>query len=208
LKVKVCGITTYEDAAVSLDCGADALGFNFYPSSPRYIDPGAARSIIRRLPPFAVCVGLFVNVDAPEQVERAAHAAGVHALQLHGDESPEYCGRLAGWTLIKALRVAGPADLDRVDRYPVQCFLLDAADPKLYGGTGRTFDWNVARGIRTLKPVIVAGGLNARNVRAAMGALEPYGIDVCSGVESAPGTKDPAKLKEFLNEVRRFTAGA
>jgi phosphoribosylanthranilate isomerase len=206
LKVKVCGITTYGDAAAALDCGADALGFIFYPPSPRYLDPGAARAIVRRLPPFTVCVGLFVNVETPEQVDRTARAAGVQVLQLQGDEPPEFCARLERWTVIKALRVGVAGLLDRMQSYPVQSFLLDTPHAKLYGGTGETFDWNLVRGVKWPKPVILAGGLKAENVGAAMEALDPYAVDVCSGVESAPGKKDVAKLKEFLDEVRRFTA--
>jgi phosphoribosylanthranilate isomerase len=202
MKVKVCGITDYSDAALALDQGADALGFNFFPPSPRYIDPAAARDIIRRLPPFAVTVGLFVNVGSAAKVAETAKHAGVGVLQLHGDESPGFCGELTAWPLIKALRI-GPGPIrEDLDRYPVQAFLLDVKDDILFGGTGKTFDWNLAQGMDRKLPIILAGGLRAENVREAIRTVMPYGIDVCSGVERNPGKKDPAKLAEFMNEVR------
>jgi len=202
MKVKICGITCYEDAAMALDLGADALGFNFYPSSPRYIDPAAARSIIRRLPPFATAVGLFVNVPQPGGLAETARLAGVQVIQLHGDESPDYCRKLADWPLIKAFRI-GPDPLrEDPEEFPVQAFLLDARNDALFGGTGRSFDWGLARNIKWTRPVILAGGLRPDNVRDAIRALSPYAVDVCSGVERVPGKKDAWKLIEFMNEVR------
>jgi phosphoribosylanthranilate isomerase len=202
MKVKICGITNYEDAALALDNGADALGFIFYPPSPRCIVPAAARAIVRRLPPFTVTVGLFVNVSRPDLVAHTARLAGVEVLQLQGDESPEYCRELFAWPLIKALHIGTEPVTENLDAYPVQAFLLDVKDDALFGGTGRTFDWSLARGLDRKRPVILAGGLRADNVRAAIRAVEPYGIDVCSGVEREPGKKDPVKLAEFMNEVR------
>ena len=202
MKVKVCGITSYEDASMALDQGVDALGFNFFPPSPRYLKPSDARSIIRSLPPFVSTVGLFVNVAEADQVLEMARVAGVQVLQLHGDETPEYCGRLAPWPLIKALRIGGndiPRDLDA---YPVQGFLLDAKDDALFGGTGRSFDWSLAKGIQRIRPIILAGGLRPDNVREAIRIVAPYGVDVCSGVESAPGKKDAKKIMCFMSEVR------
>jgi phosphoribosylanthranilate isomerase len=134
MKVKVCGITCYEDAAMALDQGVDALGFNFFPSSARYVDPAAARSIIRRLPPFAAAVGLFVNVPQPDEVTMTARLAGVRILQLHGEETPEYCRQLADWTLIKALRIGGPPVPGIPEEYPVQAFLLDVKDATFSAG--------------------------------------------------------------------------
>ncbi len=202
MKVKICGITCYEDAAMALDLGVDALGFNFYPSSPRYIDPAAARSIIRRMPPFTTAVGLFVNVPEPGDVAETARLAGVQVIQLHGDESPDYCHRLADWTLIKAIRI-GPDPLrEDPDTYPVQAILLDVRDEGLFGGTGRSFDWSLARKIERTRPIILAGGLRPDNVREAIRAVWPYAVDVCSGVESVPGKKDAGKLTVFMNEVR------
>jgi phosphoribosylanthranilate isomerase len=202
MKVKVCGITRYEDAVMALEQGVDALGFNFFPSSPRYVDPAGASSIIRRLPPFAATVGLFVNVPEPGEVAEIARLAGVRILQLHGDETPEYCRKLADWTLIKAVRVGESGIPEGLAEYPVQAFLLDVKDEALFGGTGRCFDWNLTKGMRLSYPIVLAGGLRPDNVRQAIRVVAPYGVDVCSGVESAPGKKDAAKLIEFMNEVR------
>lgn len=201
MKVKVCGITNYEDAATALDLGVDALGFNFFKQSPRYIDPAEARSIIRRLPPFAVAVGVFVNVPEPGLVAETALLTGIQAVQLHGDESPDYCRKLAGWPLIKALRIGAETPLPDPEDYPVRAILLDVRDENLFGGTGKSFDWSLARAIKRTRPLILAGGLRADNVQEAVRAVRPYALDVCSGVESAPGKKDAAKLTDFMKEV-------
>jgi phosphoribosylanthranilate isomerase len=202
MKVKVCGITSYEDAAMALDQAVDALGFNFFPPSPRYISPAEARSIIRRLPPFTAAVGVFVNVSSPQSLMDTATLAGVHVLQLHGDETPEYCSQLSGRPLVKALRIGKGGIRESLEEYPVQAFLLDSKDDALFGGTGRSFDWKIAAEIKRVRPIILAGGLRAENVGEAIRTLEPYGVDVCSGVESRPGKKDACKLREFMNEVR------
>ncbi len=202
MKVKVCGITSYEDAAMALDQAVDALGFNFFPSSPRYISPEDARSIICRLPPFAATVGVFVNAPSAESLKEIALQSGVRVLQLHGDETPEYCSPLSGWPLIKALRIGRDGIREDIEDYPVQAFLLDSRDDALFGGTGKSFDWKLAAQIKRIRPIILAGGLCPENVREAIRALDPYAIDVCSGVESRPGKKDPAKLNAFMNEVR------
>lgn len=205
MKVKICGITRYEDAMLALDQGADALGFNFFPPSSRYIDPVTASEIIRRLPPFAVTVGLFVNVEQADHLAETARLAGVRVIQLHGDESPEYCRQLSAWTLIKVLRVGGAPVEEDLDRYPVQAFLLDVKDDTLFGGTGKSFDWTQAQGVDRKRPIILAGGLRADNVRAAIRAVRPYAVDVCSGVEREPGIKDPVKVAQFMNEVRNVS---
>jgi phosphoribosylanthranilate isomerase len=202
MKVKVCGITNYEDAAMIVDQGADALGFNFFPQSPRYVDPADARSIIRRIPPFVVSVGLFVNVAEPSRVSAIAHAAGVQVLQLHGDETPEYCRDLEDWPLIKALRIGESGILEDLEEYPVQAFLLDVRDDTLFGGTGKSFDWELARNIKHIRPIILAGGLTVDNVQKAIQTVDPYAVDVCSGVESAPRKKSAQKVIGFMNEVR------
>jgi phosphoribosylanthranilate isomerase len=201
VKIKICGITRYEDAALAVDLGADGLGFNFYPGSPRYIEPDAAREIIRKLPPLVTAVGLFVNEDVG-RVRRAARRAGVQALQLHGDESPGYCRRLSSWPLIKAVRIGPGFALDGLEPYPVRAFLLDTLDRDLYGGTGRVFDWALAGPVGRLRPVILAGGLRPENVAAAIRTVRPYGVDVSSGVEASPGRKDRARMADFMNEVR------
>ncbi len=202
MKVKVCGLTSFEDASLALDQGVDVLGFNFYPRSPRYIAPTTARKIVRRLPPFALTVGLFVNESSPAVLAEAARCAGVQILQLHGDEPADYCRQLSEWTVIKAVRIGKGFSHESVADYPVQAFLLDAKDDVLFGGTGKTFDWRIAQTLRNLHPIILAGGLHAGNVGEAIRMVRPYGVDVCSGVESSPGRKDPARLKEFMDEVR------
>jgi len=201
VRVKVCGITCYEDAAMALDLGADALGFNFYPSSPRFIDLVAVRSIIRRLPPFATAVGVFVNVADPAEVDRNARAAGLQVLQLHGDESADYCCRLSAWPLIKAVRIDKEVNIENLLHFPAQAILLDSKDDRLFGGTGKTFDWMLAREVTQGLRIILAGGMNSANVGAAIRSVQPYGVDVCSGVESHPGKKDAAKLAAFMREV-------
>jgi phosphoribosylanthranilate isomerase len=201
VRVKVCGITSYEDAAMALDLGIDALGFNFYPFSPRFIDPAAARSIIRRLPPFATAVGVFVNVADPAEVDGNARAAGLQVLQLHGDESVDYCRRLRAWPLIKAVRIDKDVDLENLLRFPAQAILLDSKDDRLFGGTGKVFDWTLARTSIPGLRIILAGGMNSANVGEVIRGVQPYAVDVCSGVESHPGKKDAAKLTAFMREV-------
>jgi phosphoribosylanthranilate isomerase len=202
MKVKVCGITRYADAVLALKQGVDALGFNFFPRSPRYIIPSDARGIIRRLPPFVVTVGLFVNVPEQSEVIESARAAGVQVLQFHGDEDPEYLRSFAEWPLIKALRIGKDAVFENLEQYPVQGFLLDVKDDTLFGGTGKTFDWQLAKNIERVRPIILAGGLKPDNVCEAIKAVNPYAVDVCSGVEIAPGKKSEQKLADFMNEVR------
>ncbi|MBZ5495275.1 MAG: phosphoribosylanthranilate isomerase [Acidobacteriia bacterium] len=201
VRVKVCGITSYQDAALALDLGADALGFNFYPPSPRFIDFFAARDIICRLPPLATTVGVFVNVADPADVDESARVAGVQALQLHGDESADYCRRLGAWPLIKAVRVGKATVLENLREFPAQAFLLDSRDERRFGGTGKSFDWTLARGPVEGLRIILAGGLSAANVAEAIRIVQPYGLDVCSSVESRPGKKDAARLTAFMNEV-------
>lgn len=202
MRVKVCGITCYEDAVLALDAGVDALGFNFFHRSPRYVDPPSAREIIRRLPPLMTTVGVFVNVASTDEVAATARSAGVQVLQLHGDEPAEYCRAFARWPLVKTLRIGDSPIRQDLAAYPVQAFVLDVRDDSLFGGTGRTFDWSLADGIQQIRPVILAGGLRPENVGEAIRRVRPYGVDVCSGVECSPGRKDAAKLISFMNEVR------
>jgi phosphoribosylanthranilate isomerase len=158
MKVKVCGITSYEDAAMVVDHGVDALGFNFFPRSPRCIDPADAQKIIRRLPPFIVTVGLFVNVAEQSEVSKIARVAGVQVLQFHGDETPGYCRGFKDWPIIKALRIGKDSIFENLEEYPVQGFLLDVKDDALFGGTGKSFDWQLAQNIKHFRPIILAGG--------------------------------------------------
>ena len=198
-KVKICGITRLEDALLAVRLGADALGFNFWPGSKRFVDPDTARAIVDRLPPLVSAVGVFVN-QPPTEVLATAARSGVGAVQLHGDEPYEDCN---GYpiTAIKALRVAGPESLADMHRYRVKAFLLDAPSAG-YGGSGATFDWAVARAAAEQVPVLLAGGLTPENVADAIRAVRPFAVDVASGVESAPGVKDPEKLARFIERAK------
>ena len=195
VRVKICGITNIEDARASIDAGAHALGFNFYPPSPRYIEPPAARRIIDQLPASILCVGVFVNLPVAEQVKRLASEAGVQAVQLHGDESPEYCQNLKDLFVIKALRVNSEFEPARAARYETDAVLLDGFSPVAYGGMGQRFDWSVAMRTRELvEKLFLAGGLDSNNVAAAIKLVQPYAVDACSGLESLPGRKDMVKV--------------
>lgn len=201
--IKICGITNRADADAAVEAGADALGFNFYRRSPRYIEPEQAREIIERLPATVLCVGVFVNEAEPLEVARLADAAGVGAVQLHGDESPEYCRALQERYVIKALRAGENFSPERATEYETQAILLDAFSATTYGGTGRTVDWSLARRVRELTAkLFLAGGLSPENVSGAIAAVEPYAVDACSSLESAPGRKDVLRVRAFITAVR------
>lgn len=201
--VKVCGITNLEDALSAVEAGADALGFNFYRRSPRYISVEAAREIIEQLPEAMMSVGVFVNEGEPDEVARIADLAGLKAVQLHGDESPQYCRALKGRFVIKALRVGDHFDPQSVKEYETDAVLLDAFAKEMRGGTGRAFDWSVARQVRELVPrLFLAGGLSPENVCQAIASVNPYGVDACSRLESAPGRKVGERVRAFLAAVR------
>jgi phosphoribosylanthranilate isomerase len=203
VQIKVCGITNLEDALVAVGAGADALGFNFYEGSPRYITPEEARAVIERLPPNVLTVGVFVNERHTVVVE-TADAAGVGALQFHGDETPEYCRSFTGRFLIKALGVGEEFQPESAALYPVDAILLDAFDRKARGGTGRVFDWRLAHRTSALVPrLFLAGGLAPDNIEEAIRAVEPYGVDACSGLECAPGRKDAGRVRDFIARARR-----
>jgi phosphoribosylanthranilate isomerase len=202
VKLKVCGVTSLEDARASIDCGAEYLGFNFYPKSPRYIAPTAARDIIERLPNDVVSVGVFVNEPRPEDVDEILRVSGALMAQLHGDESPAYCAVVGAERVIKALRAGDDFDTRRVMDYKVSAVLLDAFDAKLYGGTGRKANWAVAREAARLTKIFLAGGLSPENIAEAIRVVEPFAVDVNSGVESAPGRKDADKLHNLWQRMR------
>jgi len=200
--VKICGITNLPDALSAIDAGADALGFNFHPPSPRYIQPLAARAIIDNLTRDVLTVGVFVNEETPKAVEEMAAEAGVTALQLHGDESPAFCAALSPRYVIKVLAL-GPDFNPRVAlKYDVQAFMVDVFDKRVRGGTGRIVDWSEARVLRDLVPkLFLAGGLSAANVREAISVVEPYAVDACSALEISPGKKNSQKMREFVRAV-------
>lgn len=202
-RVKVCGITNLEDALAALEAGADMLGFNFYARSPRYVTPAVARRLIEQLPAGVSCVGVFVNEAAPSAVERIAREALVGAVQMHGDETPEFCAGLRGLTTIKALRVGPGYSVESAARYQTDAVLLDAYVADAWGGTGHTFDWKLASLTREAVPrLFLAGGLKPDNVAEAVAAVRPYAVDVCSGVETSPGRKSPQLMRSFIEQVR------
>jgi phosphoribosylanthranilate isomerase len=204
-RVKICGITSLADARLAIEAGADALGFNFYRSSPRYIEPREAGRIVRGLPHRVVKVGVFVDETA-ETVGEIVETAGLDAVQLHGRERPALVRRLAALRpVIKVFRVRPGFSSARFRSYPeAAAFLLDGFRPGLPGGTGARFDWTVARRAAHYGPIILAGGLAPENVAEAIVSVHPYAVDVCSGVETRPGKKDPAKVRELMREVKRI----
>ena len=203
-KVKICGITNLEDAQAAMDSGADLLGFNFYPESPRYIEPSKAQEIISKLPAFMDIVGLFVNAKY-ETIREIIDECFLNWLQFHGDETEEFCYSLGSLNLniIKAIRVRDYGDIKSAEHYYTDAILLDAFDPDKYGGTGLRFDWNIIGHIN--KRIFLAGGINPENVVEAV-KLGVYGIDICSGVESEPGKKDHKKMKQLFENIRHFRA--
>jgi phosphoribosylanthranilate isomerase len=196
-RVKVCGITNSEDALCAVRLGAMALGFVFYDKSPRFISPEDAGEIISQIPPFVTKVGVFVNAEA-DYLRWARDVAGFDVYQFHGDETPELCAAF-GENYIKAIRVKDAGSLSAVDLYDTDAFLFDTYSPDAYGGTGENFSWDVLSGRKLEgKFVILSGGLNSDNVRDAIRAVNPYAVDVSSGVESSPGVKDHLKLERFM----------
>ncbi len=207
-RIKICGITNLPDARAAVEAGADMLGFNFWPRSPRYIKHTKARKIIEELPPNISTVGVFVNAEHPAEVETIADEAGVGAVQLHGDESPDYCNALAGRYVIKVFAVGEGFEPQRVRDYKVSAIMLDALDRRTRGGTGRVIDWSIARQVRRLAPALfLAGGLSPENVAQAMEAANPDVVDACSSLEFAPGRKDHQRIQAFIAAVRKAAHG-
>ncbi len=202
--IKICGITNLEDARLSVEFGADALGFNFYPKSPRFIEPERAREIIARLPDEVLKIGVFVN----EKLERVVEVAGIATLggiQLHGDETPDFARELksrTGLEIIKAFGVSADFQVEDVLKFDVDAILLDAYNPSERGGTGEVFDWEIARNVRVRCPKLyLAGGLGPGNVADAIKKVVPYAVDACSRLELRRGIKDARLVKEFCGEV-------
>jgi phosphoribosylanthranilate isomerase len=200
-RVKVCGITRLEDAKLAVELGAAALGFNFYPPSPRSIAPSAARSIIEQLPPFVTAVGVYADETNVPHVAAIAQEAGVRILQLHGPRFPELDGLLRDYPVIRAVAVGNDFAAEQLAGLRASAFLLDTCHPDLKGGTGKAFDWTLARKAADYGTIILAGGLNPENVGRAISLVRPFAVDVASGVESAPGKKDPERLCAFFAAV-------
>ncbi|EAU53979.1 phosphoribosylanthranilate isomerase [Mariprofundus ferrooxydans] len=198
-RIKVCGITRLEDALEASHLGVDALGFVFYKRSPRYIDPQKAAAILRQLPPFVSAVGLFVN-PSQDEVDTVLSSCPVGVIQLHGDETPEFC-QAQSRRVLKAVAVSSAEDLKRASRYNCPILLDAKAPPGVYGGTGTRFDWSLLRDYRHDYPISLAGGLNAENVQDALAVRQWFALDVSSGVEVSPGIKDAGKMRTFIAAV-------
>ncbi len=201
VKVKICGITNIDDAMAAVSFGADALGFVFFQGSPRYISPDAAAAIIRKLPSFVMTIGVFVD-EKPDQIEMIIASTGVDVIQLHGDEPPEMCA--FSRRIIKAIRVKSLASLDPLVHYQdkVSAFLLDTFSPDSFGGTGQKFNWDIATYAKQFGRIILSGGLTPDNIIEAVKQVEPYGVDVSSGVELKKGKKDHLKMRLFIERAK------
>lgn len=204
MKVKICGITNIEDAELCTKLGADAIGFIFYRESKRYVEPELVKKMISELPPFLVKVGVFVN-ENPSVVNRIADYVKINAVQLHGDELPEYLEKIK-YPIIKAFRVNNDFNFEILKDYENSSFLLDSLHPKEYGGTGLKFDWaKIPNDIKN--KIILAGGISVENIEKVYNEINPYAIDISSSVENEPGKKDHSKLKSLfakINEVRKI----
>ena len=204
VRVKICGITNWADAAAALEAGANALGFNFYPPSPRYIAPSHARMIVNRLPAGVDAVGVFVNASFAA-ADEIGLAIDLDVFQLHGEEPPEAVAEFSeSWPLIKAFRVGPEFRAEQLEPYRrhTDFFLLDGFSHDARGGTGNTFDWSVARDAKQFGRIFLSGGLTPENVGDAVRQVRPFAVDVCSGVEASPGKKDGERVREFIRAVQ------
>ncbi|MBI3933128.1 MAG: phosphoribosylanthranilate isomerase [Acidobacteria bacterium] len=201
-RVKICGLRRAEDVAVAVAAGADALGFNFWKASPRYVSPQDAARLVPNVPPSVLTVGVFVD-EEPERVLAIAEETGIMALQLHGSESPEYLDQLGAYLKIKTIKVGEGFQPQELSRYAsASLFLVEGLVAGMVGGTGRTFDWSLAEKAKEYGKIILAGGLTPENVAEAVRRVRPWGVDVASGVESEPGRKDPRLIREFIRAAR------
>ncbi len=202
VKVKICGITTLEDALTAIEAGADALGFVFYSASPRHVSTEQAADIIRKLPPFVQTVGLFVD-EKMTVVNAIADHCRLDVIQLHGEETPAYCESV-NRRVIKAFRVKDISTLNLLVPYHVSGYLLDAWSPDAHGGTGQVFNWDIAaEAVLGGRNIILAGGLTPENITESIRQVHPYGVDVSSGVEYAPGRKDAFKVRRFVELAKQ-----
>jgi phosphoribosylanthranilate isomerase len=204
VRIKICGITNIEDALAAVEYGADALGFVFYPKSPRAISPEVAETIVCALPPFITTVGVFIDKNKQE-IEKTVQYVGLNIAQLHGSEPPHACQM--SMKVIKAIRVKELTDLEPLKNYTVSAFLLDTYSPHTMGGTGQIFNWDIAVEAKKFGRIILSGGLKLENVEEAIKWVQPYGVDVATGVESSKGKKDHRKLKTFIEKARKAFIG-
>ncbi len=201
VKVKICGITNLEDALEAVAHGADALGFVFFKKSPRYISPSKAKAIIKKLPPYILSVGVFVN-ENKKIVEKIVSQTGINVIQLHGDEPPKACN--LSRPVVKAIRVKSLENLEILSKYKdkVSAFLLDTYTPEVFGGSGQIFNWDIAVEAKQFGQIILAGGLTPENIEQAIRWVHPYAVDVSSGVEEEKGKKDHMKIKLFIERAK------
>jgi len=203
MEIKICGITNLEDAINACACGADALGFIFYLQTPRYVTPVTARDIIKRLPREIAKVGVFVNHDI-QFVKDIYDFCGLDLIQLHGDESPEYCRHFPDSILIKALSPRNEEDLNIVKNYFVKAIVIDSRNAGRYGGTGKKSNWELAVKVKETHTLVLSGGLNADNIQEAIETVSPHAVDVNSGVEVSPQKKDPEKVRAIIEIVHKI----
>lgn len=201
-KIKICGLTNLADALFACELGADALGFIFYRNSPRYISPENVIDIAKELPPFVARIGVFVNENLGV-VNEISTKLNLDRVQLHGDESPDYCQQIAT-PVIKAFRIGGFFDVNVLGSYDVPAFLLDTYSIAGYGGTGECFDWNIALAAKKHGRIILSGGITEHNVVEAIRSVNPHAVDVCSGVESEPGKKDHRRLEGLFHKIQEL----
>lgn len=199
--IKICGITNANDARTATECGTDAVGFIFYKESPRYITPERAADIIKELPDHIFTVGVFVN-HKPDDVKRIIDQTGINVIQLHGNEKPDACNHdsVKVW---KAIRIVNRNELSMLNEYSVDAFVFDTYHKKLYGGTGKTGNWQLARKASEKYKVILSGGLYPGNIADAISTVNPFGVDINSGIESAPGKKDKQKLLQLFTKIHK-----
>jgi phosphoribosylanthranilate isomerase len=200
MRIKICGITNLRDALTAAELGADAVGFVFYSKSPRSVSPEEAKDIIRQIPPFVTTVGVFANQKESE-IRQVIDVCGIDMIQLQGDEPPDVCMRL-GYRVIKAVRVKDQESLNGMNSYRVRAFVLDAYREDQLGGTGQSFDWELAIQAKKFGQIILAGGLTPENVTQAIHRVNPCGVDVSSGVEHRVGQKDPDKIRRFIENAK------
>src|SRR3989338_3056864 len=201
-KVKICGITNYEDAAHAAILGADYIGFNFYELSPRHVDESEVKKFIGKLPKNVKKVGVFVNQNL-DKVKKIVKALDLDLIQLHGDETQDYCSKLKAETkkhIIKAFRIRSKEDIKKISNYNVDFLMFDAYKEEMFGGTRKTFDWKIINGVN--KPFFLSGGLNPKNVKEAIRTAKPYAVDAASGVEANPRKKDYKKMEKFIEAAK------
>ena len=205
-QIKICGITKLEDALATVEEGVEALGFIFYPTSPRYISPVEARKIIRQLPSFVSTIGVFVNASI-DSIKEVSQFCGVRFVQLHGDETPEYCREFSPHKIIKVISLNSEEDLEKLSLYSCRAFLADTRTETLYGGTGKQGNLDLIEKASQKYPLILSGGLSVNNISLALKTVFPMAVDINSGVEILPGIKDNFKIRQIVKKIQEYDLG-